>query len=121
MVYSGGLKNLDNQALRDSISTYVGQIEAFETYNSLIYTRRNNAIPEIMKLEDAYAFSFWRSNPGYVPEIRPYQKMTEGERRLMIFYYTSNMLQFSSDIISLEGLTRSNDHLMKMIDEILDK
>jgi hypothetical protein len=30
MVNSGGLKNVDNQALRDSISTYVGQIEAFE-------------------------------------------------------------------------------------------
>jgi len=121
MVNSGGLKNLDNQALRDSISTYVGQIELFETYNSLIYSRRNNAITEIMKMEDAYAFSFWRFNPGYAPEIRPYQKMTEGERRLMIFYYTSNMLQFSSDIIQLERLTRSNDHLMTMIDEILDK
>ena len=30
MVNSGGLKNLDNLTLKDSMSTYIGQIEGFE-------------------------------------------------------------------------------------------
>src|SRR5450432_409977 len=120
MVNSGGLKNLDNLALRDSISTYVGQIETFETYNSLVYNRIGNALPEIMKLEDLHDFRIRESDPDYIPEIMPYPKLTEGERRLTIYYYANNRSQLSSDVIMIEKMVHSNDHLMKMINEILD-
>ena len=120
MVNSGGLKNLDNLALRDSISTYVGQIETFETYNSLVYNRIGNALPEIMKLEDLHDFRIRESDPDYIPEIMPYPKLTEGERRLTIYYYANNRGQLSSDVIMIEKMVHSNDHLMKMINEILD-
>jgi hypothetical protein len=120
MVNSGGLKNVDNQALRDSISTYVGQIETFETYNSLVYNRIGNALPEMMKLEDLHDFRTRESDPDYIPEIMPYPKLTEGERRLIIYYYANHKGQLSSDVIMIEKMIRSNDHLMKMIDEMLD-
>jgi hypothetical protein len=121
MVNSGGLKNLDNLSLKDSLSTYVGQIEAFETYNSIIYNRMGNALPEIVKLEDLHDWGAQISNPDYVPETMPYPELTERERRLIINYYAINRVQISSDIRLIERLTRSNDHLMKMINEILDK
>jgi hypothetical protein len=120
MVNSGGLKNLDNLALRDSISTYVGQIETFETYNSLVYNRIGNALPEIMKLEDLHDFRIRDSEPEHIPEIMPYPELTEGTRRLMIYYYANHRGQLSSDVIMLEKMIQSNDHLMKMINEILD-
>jgi hypothetical protein len=120
MVNSGGLKNLDNLALRDSISTYVGQIETFETYNSLVYNRIGNALPEIMKLEDLHDFRIKESDTDYVPEIMPYPELTEGERRLMIYYYANHRGQLSSDVIMIEKLIHSNEHLMKMINKILD-
>jgi hypothetical protein len=120
MVNSGGLKNLDNLALRDSISTYVGQIETFETYNSLVYNRIGNALPEIMKLEDLHDFRTRESDPDYVPEMMPYPVLTEGERRLMIYYYTNNRGQLSSDVIMIKKMIHSNEHLMKMLNEILD-
>ena len=121
MVNSGGLKNLDNLSLRDSMSTYVGQIEAFEAYNSILYNRLGNVLPEIGKLEDLHDWGAQISNPYYVPEIMPYPELTERERRLMIYYYRINRVQISSDIRSIEGMEHSNDHLMKIIDEILKK
>jgi len=120
MVNSGGLKNLDNLALRDSISTYVGQIETFETYNSLVYNRIGNALPEIMKIEDLHDFKYSTSDPDHIPEIMPYPKLTEGERRLMIYYYANHKGQLSSDVVMIEKMIQSNDHLLKMINEILD-
>lgn len=51
LVNSDGLKNLDNLSLRDSMFTYAGQIEAFEAYNSILYGRLGNALPEIAKLK----------------------------------------------------------------------
>jgi hypothetical protein len=120
MVNSGGLKNLDNLALRDSISTYVGQIETFETFNTLVYNRIGNALPEIMKLEDLHDFQYSASDPDHIPEIMPYPKLREGERRLMIYYYANHKGQISSDVIMIEKMIHSNDHLMKMINEILD-
>ncbi len=121
MVNSGGLKNLDNQALMDSISIYVGQIETFETYNSLVYNRIGNALPEIMKLEDLHDFQVRASDPDHVPEIMPYPDLTEEQRRLIIYYYANNRGQLSSDVIMIEKLIHSNDHLMKMIDDVLGK
>ncbi len=121
MVNSGGLKNLDNLTLRDSMSTYVGQIEYFEAYNSIIYNRLGNALPEIAKLEDLHDWGPHTTNPDYVPETLPYPKLTERERRLMIYYYAVNRVQISSDMTLIGRLTHSNDHLMKIVDEILDK
>jgi hypothetical protein len=121
MVNSGGLKNLDNLALRDSMSTYAGQIEALETYDAITYNRLSNALPEIMKLEDVHD---WGSRPydPYQPlDILPYPELTERERRLMIYYYSSYRVMFSADMRIIERMERSNDHLMKLIDEILNK
>ena len=121
MVNSGGLKNLDNQTLKDSMSTYIGQIETFEAYNSIVSNSRGNALPEIIKLEDQHDWGPSITNPDYVPETMPYPELTERERRLIINYYTNSRVQVSSDIILIERLERSNDHLTKIIDDILDK
>lgn len=121
MVNSGGLKNLDNLSLRDSMSTYAGQIEVFEAYNSIVYNRLGNVLPEIAKLEDLHDWGPHTTNPDYVPETIPYPELTERERRLIINYYAINRVQISSDMTLIERLTHSNDHLMKIIDEILDK
>jgi hypothetical protein len=121
MVNSGGLKNLDNLSLKDSMSTYAGQIEAFEAYNSIIYGRLGNVLPEIAKLEDMHDWGAQISNPDYVPETLPYPELTERERRIIINYYAINRVQISADMRLIERLERSNDLLMKMIDEILDK
>jgi len=119
MVNSGGLKNIDNLTLRDSMSTYVGQIEAIEAYNSIVYNRLGNALPEIAKLEDMHDWGPQTVNPNYVPETLPYPELTERERRLIINYYAINRVQFSADIRLIERMMYSNDRLMKMVDEIL--
>jgi hypothetical protein len=120
LVNSGGLKNLDNLSLRDSIFAYAFQIELMESYNTIVYNRLGNALPEIAKLEDLHDWGDQLSDPEYVPEMMPYPELTERERRLIIYYYAVNKLQSSSDIRSLDKLINSNEHLMKMIDEVLD-
>ena len=75
----------------------------------------------IVKLEDLHGWGPQTTNPDYVPETMPYPELTERERRLIINYYAINRVQISSDVRLIEGLERSNYHLMKMIDEILDK
>jgi len=119
MVNSGGLKNIDDLTLRDSMSTYIGQIEAIEAYNSIVYNRLGNALPEIAKLEDMHDWGPQTVNPNYVPETLPYPELTERERRLIINYYAINRVQFSADMRLIERMMYSNDRLMKMVDEIL--
>ena len=121
MVNSGGLKNLDDLRLKDSLSTYVGQIEVFESYNSIMYNRLGNVLPEIAKLEDLHDWGLQINNPDYVPETMPYTVLTERERRLIVNYYAIIRVQISSDIKLIERLERSNDRLMKIVDGILDK
>jgi hypothetical protein len=121
MVNSGGLKNLDDLKLRDSLSTYVGQIEVFESYNSIMYNRLGNVLPEIAKLEDLHDWGLQINNPDYVPETMPYPVLTERERRLIINYYAIIRVQISSDIKLIERLEGSNDRLMKIVDRTLDK
>ncbi len=118
MVNSGGLKNLDNQALRDSISTYVGQIESIETYNTITFNRLGNALPEIMKLEDMHD---WYRGRDHIPEIMPYPELTERERRLIIYYYTNFRNQHTANLRMMNKLISSNDNLMNMLNEMLDK
>ena len=120
MVNSGGLKNIDNLSLRDSLSTYVGQIEVFQSYNSIVYNHLGNMVPELLKLEDFHDWGAQISTPGFVPETMPYPELTERERKLIINYYAISRVQITSDMRLIDRLTRSNDHLTKMVNEILN-
>ena len=76
----------------------------------------------LTKLEDLHDWGPYITNPDYVPEIMPYPELTERERRLIINYYASSKGPgFIGHVSLIERLERSNDHLMKIIDEILDK
>jgi hypothetical protein len=50
-----------------------------------------------------------------------YITITQAKEQTGEITESRSVVQFSSDIRLIEGLERFNDHLMKMIDEILDK
>jgi hypothetical protein len=119
MVNSGGLKNIDNVNLKDSLSKYVGDIENFEVYNSISYNRLANALPELMKLEDIHDFLPQIDNRNIVPVMNPFPELTERERRLIIYYYTNYAVQFKGDKRLIQHLNESNEHIMQMVEEEL--
>ncbi len=119
MVNAGGLKYLDNTRLKDSLSNYIGKIQSFENYNSISYNRLANALPELMKLEDVHDFGPRIQDPNIIPVMMPYPDLTERERRLIVYYYTNFMVQFSSDKKQVQLLNTSNDQLMRLVDEEL--
>ncbi|HSZ87582.1 MAG TPA: hypothetical protein VK787_16230 [Puia sp.] len=121
MVNSGGLKNIDNIKLRDSLSEYVGRIDGFEVYNSISYNRLANALPELMKLEDVHDFSPQIQDQNIIPVISPYPELTERERRLIIYYYTNFTIQFKADKRLIHRLDESNTHIMDMVEDELKK
>jgi hypothetical protein len=119
MVNSGGLKNIDDVKLKDSLSGYVGEIENFEVYNAISYNRLANALPELMKLEDVHDFLPQIEDRDIIPVISPYPVLTERERRLIVYYYTNFAIQFKGDKRLIRHLNESNTHLMQIVEEEL--
>jgi hypothetical protein len=117
MVNSGGLKNIYNLALKDSMAVYSELIQQIENYNAYIFDLRSANSPQIGMLEDFHDFA----GPDHIPSIDSYPALTERERRFIIYYYRTLFLRSLSDKNLLQRLMLTNDHLVSMISEELKK
>ncbi len=117
MVNSGGLKNIYNLALKDSMAVYSELIQQLENYNAYIFDLRSANSPEIGMLEDFHDFA----GPDHIPSIDNYPDLTERERRFIIYYYRTLFLRSLSDKNLLQRLILTSDHLLSMINEEVKK
>jgi hypothetical protein len=116
MVNSGGLKNIKNQTLKDSMSSYVSYIDRLESYNSFINNVIASIIPQLNFLEDFHDFKA----DGQVPRIDPYPPLTDKDRRFIVAHYRLMFIQCSSNIRSLQTLANANERLLKLVENQID-
>jgi hypothetical protein len=117
MVNSGGLKNILNLALKDSMAVYSELIQQIENYNAYIFDLRSANSPQIGMLEDFHDFA----GPDHIPSVDAYPALTERERRFIIYYYRTLFLRSLSDKNLLQRLMLTNDHLLSMVDQEIEK
>jgi|SRR5690242_9934125 len=117
LINSGGLKFIHNNALRDSMARYASAMKEFSVYNQIKYADRTANIPEINSLDDIHD---WTSSKK-IPDMDPYPKLTERERRFVVSFYRQVFIQLASDKIELSGLNSVNTNLIKMVKNELNK
>jgi hypothetical protein len=117
MVNSGGLKNILNLALKDSMAVYSELIQQIENYNAFIFDLRSANSPQIGMLEDFHDFA----GPDHIPSIDPYPVLTERERRFIIYYYRTLFLRSLSDKKLLARLMLANNNLLSIVNNEIKK
>ena len=117
LVNSGSLKYIHNVELKDSMAHYAGLIQNFEAYNSVIAVNRSSLYPIICSLEDYHDFNI----DGRMPQVLPYPALNEKERRSLYNYYKIVSIQFSVDRKFLKQLNASNESLLNMVKNELNR
>src|SRR5436190_930233 len=126
MVSSGALRYITNVNLRDSIASYKNQIDFAKAYNNEITDGLIKNTFEIGKLEDLHDYIPADTSSSFdflshVPVMKPFQKLTEEQRRQLITFYASYMAQAQSNLRRLRIMYNSNKTLVEMINRELNK
>ncbi len=126
MVSSGALRYIHNIQLRDSMAAYRGQLETFKNYNTRVLNGIINNTFEIAKLEDFHDMVSADTSRSYnilshTPAIKSFPNLSPQERRSLVFFYEAYVVQAQSDLRRLRMFDASNENLIKMINEELDK
>jgi hypothetical protein len=117
LVNSGGLKYIHRLELKDSMANYAAQLEGFEDFNRIKYADRTAYLPELNSLDDLHDYVGLEK----IPEMMPYPTLTEKERRFIVSFYRQFYLQFYSNKKLLASLKNSNNHLLKMVQQEMEK
>ncbi|HVX27395.1 MAG TPA: hypothetical protein VHB70_13685 [Parafilimonas sp.] len=126
MVSSGALRYIHNIQLRDSMAAYRGQLETFKNYNTRVLNGIINNTFEIAKLEDFHDMLSADTSRSYnllshTPAIEPFSNLSPQERRSLVFFYEAYVVQAQSDLRRLRVFDASDENLIKMINEELNK
>jgi hypothetical protein len=125
MVSSGALRYIGNSDLRDSIASYKNQIELAKAYNNEITDAIIKNTFEIGKIEDLHNYIPADTSSSYdflnhIPSLKPFQKLTEEQRRQLITFYVFYMAQAQSNLRRLRTMYSSNKELVEMINKELN-
>ncbi len=126
IVNSGALRYINNIDLRDSMAAYKGLIETTKDYNAHIIQSMVNNTFELSKLEDLHDMISADTSQSYdimshIPNIKPFSPLSEQERNSVVFFYEAYLIQAESDLLRIKNLNISNQNLLKMINEQLEK
>jgi hypothetical protein len=117
LVNSGGLKYIHSIELKDSMAHYAGLIQRFEAYNSIVNANRSALYPAITSIDDYHDLNI----DGRIPQVSLFPALDEKERRTQYNYYKIVSIQFSSDKKILKQLNSSNEFLLAMVKNELNK
>ncbi len=116
LVNSGGFKYIHNIALKDTMAKYADAIKDFENYNSFILNYITQSIAVINSMEDWHDFFH-----DHTVEIMPYPELTERERRTMVAFNKARYLNAVTNELSMQDILLINEHLLKIVNEELNK
>jgi len=116
IVNSGGLKNIHDQTLKDSMSSYVSSITRLEGYNIFINNVIASIIPQLNYLEDFHDFKA----DGEIPKLDPYPTLSDRDRRFIIAHYRFAYIQCLSNTKNLRSLENSNGRMLKLVENQID-
>ncbi len=125
MISAGALRYINNIQLRDSMSSYRGQIEILKNYNSRLIQALLNMQPDVTKLIDYHDMistdtsqSFTLSS--HTPVIKPFAVLSGEERNFLVAFYESYIIQAQSDLRRIRMLSASNKNLIDMLSKQLN-
>ena len=126
MVSSGALRYIKNIALRDSMSAYNSYIGTTLAYNSQItQTIINNTvtISSFFDLHDVVSSDTSASYKieNHLPVVQISAPLTMEHRNQIVFFWESYVVQAQSDLARLRSLEASNQRLLNMVNEQINK
>ena len=126
MVNSGALRYVNDIELRDSMSAYKGLIETTKAYNIRILQSTVNNTFEISKIMDFHDVISTDTSQSYdavqhIPQMKPFAPLSQGERNSVVFFFESYIVQSQSDLRRLRRLESSNQNLLAIVHEQLEK
>jgi ABC-type oligopeptide transport system ATPase subunit len=126
MVNAGALRYINNIALRDSMAYYKGQIEILKNYNSRILSAILSQQAEIVKLMDYHDMITTDTSRSYntvphIPVIRPFAALSVEQRNSLVAFYEVFIVQGQSNLRRMRLLYITNQNLLKMVNEELEK
>jgi len=113
MVNSGGLKNINNVALKDTLALYIDQIESYKAYNQYINNQLSNIAPEVLQIMDIRAVL--KNDP--VKKVHPFIIENDKERRFVVFFFSDIQDQYLGGISRSDEINKLNDKLLKLVNE----
>jgi hypothetical protein len=124
MVNSGALRYIENIALRDSMAAYKGQTEIIRNYNNRSLEIISNNTFEISKLIDLHDLvpldtSGSNSIYQYTPKMKPFSKLSDEQRRSLVFFYEANIAVTQFNLRNIRSLYNSNLNIVKLVKEHL--
>lgn len=115
LVNSGGLKYINNLALKDSLAKYESLIEGFKAYNTLVNNYMLEAFPDITGIDDLS--DYINKEPGHIFIMMPYAELSAKERREITNYYTYHFERTYSNRQNIDALINTDNNLLTMIDK----
>ena len=126
LVSSGSLRYVSNLELRDSMSSYRSAIDISKDYNDRIIQSLLHYTFEISKIHDLHdvvptdtAISFDRTQ--HIPDIQPFESLSGEQRRLLVFFYESYIVQAQSNLLRIRNMERLNRNVLHMVNTELEK
>jgi hypothetical protein len=126
MVNAGALRYIHNIALRDSMSAYKGLIESSRAYNIRILqsiVSNTFAVSKVMDLHDVISTDTVLSydQVHHIPSMRPFDPLSKAERNSIVFFFENYVVHAQSDLRRLRLLEKSNQNLLAIVNEQLEK
>jgi hypothetical protein len=126
IVNAGALRYINNIALRDSMASYKGQIEILKNYNSRILSAILSSQNEIVKLMDYHDMITTDTSRSYnavphIPVIKPFAALSVEQRNSLVAFYEVFIVQAQSNLRRIRLLYVTNQNLLNMVNEQLEK
>jgi hypothetical protein len=126
MVNAGALRYINNIALRDSMAYYKGQIETLKNYNTRILSAILSQQTEIVKLMDYHDMITTDTSRSYnavphIPVIKPFAALSVEQRNSLVAFYEVYIVQAQSNLRRIRMLYVTNQNLLDMVNEQLEK
>jgi type III secretory pathway component EscV len=117
MINSGGLKNISNGALKDTLALYIDHIEDYKSFNQYINNQLSNTFPDVAKIMDIRA----ALTDDSIKNIRPFIIDNPKERRFVVFFYSDIEDQYRFAITASDEINYLNERLLNLVNHELDK
>jgi hypothetical protein len=116
MINSGGLKNISNAALKDTLALYIDHIENYKAFNQYINNQLSNTFPDVAKIMDIRAALIGDSTKN----IRPFIIKNVKERRFVVFFFSDVEEQYRFAINSSDEISYLNERLLNLVNHALE-
>lgn len=115
MVNAGGLKSIDNIALKDSLALYIDQIEKYKSFNQYLNNQTTNTFSEMAKIIDVR--ELLKNDPDTT--LKPFSIKDIKDRRTIVFFFSDNQDQYLTDLRTVSLLEFLNKRLINIVNQEL--